>query len=574
MNTVLLAILNTLWQSVAIAAAVWLLLKLARGTNAATRHAVWWATLAVVVLLPIIPARAPVPSPVFHTAAESYPQAAAASDAPVEISPAATVPRTSGIELPGGSWTLAVFGFWAIACLLQLARTAWSYRYLRTLKRQATPAAPELRRNFDAWTMSCGVHRPVRLLVSTQVSSPMAVGFREPAVILPPSLLDEFGEADLDHVLLHELAHVARRDDWTNLAARLAGSFLVFHPAAMWILRRIDREREISCDDWVVTMTGSARPYATSLTRLFELCRSRNRMLLASGMATRASHLGERIEMLLRSQRVFAAKASVTRIAFSVLALLLAGLAFSQAPRWLAFAQDPPPTPPAPIQTAPAPAAEPAPPLSPEPPAPVAAPEPSADQRPAQPSQPAPPVPPAPPASPSPGFLAALVAAGYGNLTVDQIIDLKNAGLSPQFLTGMAEAGWGHPSAGELIELAHSGVSPEYAHAMRDSGIAGLTLKDVIQLRQQGARPETVREIHALGFGPYSARDVILFTNHGVRPELFRALKETGWKNLTTSEIVDAHNAGLRGVDIREARQYGENLTLKQVIRLKQAGVL
>src|SRR5439155_16364025 len=114
------------------------------------------------------------------------------------------------------------------------------------------------------------------------------------AVILPAKLLDAFQETELDHVLLHELAHIARRDDWTNPAARLASALFVFHPAALWVLRRIDREREISCDDWVVSMTGSARPYATSLTRLFELCRGRNRMLLASGMAHRGSQLGER----------------------------------------------------------------------------------------------------------------------------------------------------------------------------------------------------------------------------------------------------------------------------------------
>src|SRR5436189_3509141 len=135
MNTVLLAILNTLWQSVAIAAAVWLLLKLARGTNAATRHAVWWVTLAMVVMLPFLPERAPAPAAVSH-AAESFPQSGTPREAPVEISAPATAARTSGIELPAGSWTLAVFGIWALACLLQLGRTAWSYRYLRNLKRE------------------------------------------------------------------------------------------------------------------------------------------------------------------------------------------------------------------------------------------------------------------------------------------------------------------------------------------------------------------------------------------------------------------------------------------------------
>src|SRR5689334_17603259 len=163
MNTVLLAILNTFWQSAAIAAAVWLVLKLARGTNAATRHAVWWAALAVVALLPVIPRRAAVTAEASQGAAEFVSRAPVVetSDGP-RIAPPA---EASGIELPAGSWTVAVFGLWVLACLLQLGRTAWSYRFVRMLKHQAKPAAPELRRNFDAWTMSCGVRRPVRLLI-------------------------------------------------------------------------------------------------------------------------------------------------------------------------------------------------------------------------------------------------------------------------------------------------------------------------------------------------------------------------------------------------------------------------
>ena len=53
MNEILEAVLNSLWQAAAVAAAVWLLLKLTPRINAATRYAVWWAVLAVVVLLPV-----------------------------------------------------------------------------------------------------------------------------------------------------------------------------------------------------------------------------------------------------------------------------------------------------------------------------------------------------------------------------------------------------------------------------------------------------------------------------------------------------------------------------------------
>jgi hypothetical protein len=129
MNTVLLAILNTLWQSAAIAAGVWLLLKLARRTNAATRHAVWWAALTMIAILPAILRRAAVIAQASATPLEfvSAPAPVQAPDLPPLHEPA-PAPR-KGVELPAGSWTLVVFGLWALACLVQLGRTCWSYRY-------------------------------------------------------------------------------------------------------------------------------------------------------------------------------------------------------------------------------------------------------------------------------------------------------------------------------------------------------------------------------------------------------------------------------------------------------------
>jgi hypothetical protein len=422
----------------------------------------------------------------------------------------------------------------------------------------------------------------------------MAVGFRHPAVILPAPLLQQFQEPELDHVLLHELAHIARQDDWWNLYARLASAVLALHPVAAWVLRHIEREREIACDDWVVSMTGDARPYAASLARLFELCFVRRRMLLASGMAGRASHLGERIEMLLHRSREFTPKASVARIALSTAALLALAIAGAQAPRWLAFAQEAAPVA---APTAPAVAQDQTPPVAPaiaapsapEAPQPaVAATTPRADPafaaqetpRPAVASTPSQPAVaaarPGPASSPAPNgsFLAALVAAGYSNLPVDEIIDLRTSGVTAQFLAGINQAGWGKLSPQELIDLSRHGVTPDYIRKIKDAGIRDLTLKDAMELAMHGVQPETIQEIHSLGFGPYTAKQAIQFSQYGMRVDLFRGLKESGFGNAAPAEIVEAYMVGLSARDLREAKQYGSSLTIKQIIKLKMAGVI
>ena len=368
---------------------------------------------------------------------------------------------------------------------------------------------------------------------------PVAVGFQRPAVVLPEALLGGLTAAELDHVLLHELAHIARRDDWTNLSARIAGAVLALHPVAR-LGAAADRSRtRMACDDWVVAATGAARPYAASLARLFELCTSRRSALLASGIADSGSQLGNRIAMLLRRGREFSPQASALRVSACAAVMLILMIAASRTPAWIAFAQTKSPVSPSQVKTI-----EKAP--QPSLPAPSAAPQatvaPSSVAATAAPSAPSPVA--LPVASPH-SLLAALAANGYGDLSVDEIIELKVQGVSPDFISGMAHSGMGKLPARQLIDLKVQGVSPEY-----------------------------ITEILALSFGPYTPNQIIDFKMQGVSTELFRALKESGFVHADAREIIEAKVHGVEAAHLREARKYGPNLTLRQIIRMKQAGVL
>lgn len=558
------AVVNSLWQAAAVAFAAWIFTRFMPRMNAATRHVIWWAVLLTVLILPLatLPrAAAPAASVPLESVAKAAP-ATPVRPGPTPTTPVLIDPPHARMEVRSGVWPAWIFALWTAILLLQLARVAWSYWYLRGIQRRSRPAPFVLRGNFDAWMLSCRVRRPARLLISSEIRSPMAVGFRRPSVILPEQLLGQFQASELDHVLLHELAHIARRDDWSNLAARLSAGILVLHPVAACALARIEREREIACDDWVVSMTGAARPYAASLARLFELCSSRGRMVLASGMAESASHLGRRVEMLLRRSREFAPRASAARIALSTAVLAILVIAGAHAPGWFAIAQDRPSPAPATREAAPALAA---PAAQESPKSPVKARVAAASREQESPA-------PAPPDRNS--FLGALAAAGYRDLSVDQLIEMKTAGISADFIRGISEAGWGKLSPEEMIALSQRGVGPEYIRQMKTAGLKNLTLTDVLELASVGARPEAVTEIHALGFGPYTPRQIIEFTQRGVQPELFRALKEAGFSRANPEEINEAASVGLRPGDLHEARQYGSKLTIEQIVKLKMAGVL
>jgi beta-lactamase regulating signal transducer with metallopeptidase domain len=502
---VLLALLNTLWQTAAVALLAWAALRSMPRVNAATRAAIWWAVLAFIVLLPVmrgLPDQSPAPR---VSASAAIPPAAVFT--PVAAQPVRRNPPAR-VLIYSNSWPQVLLALWCVFSFLQCVRLSWSYLHLRALKRRAWGAPAEQRFAFDARMSTCRIGRPVRLLVTNAVPMPVAVGFRHPAVILPKDLLTRLTPAELDHVLLHELAHLARRDDWTNLLARLAGAILAFHPVATLVLRQIERERELACDDWVVAATGSPRPYAASLARLFELCTSRKTALLASGIADGGSHLGDRIALLLRRGREFSPRASALRVTACTAALLMLVLAGARAPSWIAFAQSRRPN------------------SQDEGRVVGVAREPSAA-----------------PARNS--LLAALVANGYGDISVDDIISLKVQGITAEYVTGMSR-----------------------------SGIGKLPPRDLIDLKVQGVRPEFIRDILGLGFGPYTPREFIDLKVHGVPVELFRALEASGFQHAGAREIIDAKVSGLQTGHLREASKYGPNLTLQQILRMKQSGVL
>jgi uncharacterized protein (TIGR03435 family) len=323
MNTFML-VLNSLWQGAAIAAVMWLVLRSMPRVNAATRYVVWWTVLLLVLLLPFAPLMIP-----RHNAMPGSPVASSSGAAvnPLLPDPAITAVVTLRPQ-PSSKWTLLVLVTWCAVFLYSLVRLTGSWLYVRAIKLRAKSCSQTLP----------AIGRHAGVFLSAEASSPMAVGFLKPAVILPESLPAELEPAELDHVLLHESAHLARFDDWTNLAGNILAGALALHPVALWILRQIEREREIACDEWVVARTGQAGDYAVSLARMCER-QWLQQQPLVSGIFGRHSRIVQRIELLLKPGREFSPRVAISRIAWSCLALLALAAGTSRAPQLVAFAR-------------------------------------------------------------------------------------------------------------------------------------------------------------------------------------------------------------------------------------------
>ena len=309
MNTAIGALVNGALWSAAVAAVFWAVMGAApRKFNAATRYATWCAALATTVLLPVcfVPlprlaqpalnarvAVAPAPKPIAPVSLDAAPAPVAATMPP----PVSAAP----VRIPVTVWPRYLFGLWALVSGVLLLRLFAGWLTLFRKAGGASPAGEDLQARAQSLLAAWGVPRRVGVAASKCVAMPVAFGPGRPAILIPEGLADCIGAAELDQILIHEAAHLARRDDYAVLLQRSLEAIFPLHPVVRWLGRRIDLEREIACDDIVVATSGQPRSYAACLTRVLELCGGTEPAFASAG--GRRSHLARRIDMLLDRSR-------------------------------------------------------------------------------------------------------------------------------------------------------------------------------------------------------------------------------------------------------------------------------
>jgi erythromycin esterase-like protein/beta-lactamase regulating signal transducer with metallopeptidase domain len=347
---VLEAIVNGTILSAALTAFCWLVLRAAprRSINAATRYGVWWMAFAVAVLLPLTWIPMPdwqdpvVPVAVSRSAAPA-PEVApvAEKQAPPSVEPpplpalaltpvVPTDPPAFPVRIPAGDWTSWLLGALGAVSLFMLLRLAVSYARLAACRADAIAAPDRMARRVAAWLTHCGsARRGVALLLSPGISTPIAVGPRRPAILIPSRMLEGLDEAELDQIGVHEAAHLARRDDFALLLQRIVEALFAWHPVVRWIGGRIDLEREIACDDFVIAATGSRKPYAACLTRMAEIA---GKAPATAAAASQTGHLSCRVDMLLDRTRHCGTRLLRSRLAAMLTLQIVLALAAVRAP--------------------------------------------------------------------------------------------------------------------------------------------------------------------------------------------------------------------------------------------------
>jgi beta-lactamase regulating signal transducer with metallopeptidase domain len=322
------AVLNAMWQGAAVALVLFLSLRLAPRVTAAHRFAAWTAGFAAIAVLP------------FLAFLSGWLPGSAASASVVS---AAASPR-AWFELPS-RWALLIVAFWLIASALRLGQLVFHLARVHKLWKTAAPVSGQ--------SLHSSKRLPHAVVVCTtnQLDRPSVIGFFAPCILIPHWLYARLTPQELKQIVLHEIEHLRRHDDWTNLIQKLVLVLFPLNPALVWIERRLCREREMACDEGVIQQTNAPRAYAACLASLAERGLERNvdqdlaRRAEALSLAAwrRRSELVHRVHGILWRKPVLNPLAARALLGVVACSLVAGSVELARCPQAVAFVSAPEP---------------------------------------------------------------------------------------------------------------------------------------------------------------------------------------------------------------------------------------
>jgi beta-lactamase regulating signal transducer with metallopeptidase domain len=304
------ALTQFMWQGSLVALGLAALLALQRGRSAVWRYRSACCALLVMVMLPVFAAFTydgpPLGAGAVAGAVPTAVSAGVQTPAPRPTDSAAT--STDASTAPGYRSTLEerfgallpaydrlrpwIFAAWLAGVLaLSLVHVSGWRRVQRLKRHHVEPAPREWQETTERICRLLGIPRAVRVLKSACVEVPTVIGWLSPVVLVPVSAFTGLTSEQLRDILIHEIAHVKRRDYLVNLLQVVAETLLFFHPAVWWVSRRIRVERENCCDDVAVLMSDDRIGYAKALVRLEEIRLSQPQFAIRADGGSLASRI-------------------------------------------------------------------------------------------------------------------------------------------------------------------------------------------------------------------------------------------------------------------------------------------
>ncbi len=304
--------LNHLWQSTVFAALAAGITFFFRSNSAAVRHNIWLIA-SLKFLLPFsviitlgqrmddwrpLPNRSPMtPIPMVSEQVSGT------------VAPAASVPSSSVFDAirqplslaapvasPASGLTFSGRGPLIIKLLVALWLLGVLYHLVSWLRQWLSIRA----RLHTATPLELDVPARIPVLSSSASIEPSVFGILRPVLLLPNRITTELSAAQIESILLHESAHVGRRDNLGAALHMIVECLFWFHPMVWWIGRRMAEERERACDERVLHRFDEPETYAEAI---LHVCKRHLKSPLACMAGVASSNLRERVEGIMNYRK-------------------------------------------------------------------------------------------------------------------------------------------------------------------------------------------------------------------------------------------------------------------------------
>lgn len=219
-------------------------------------------------------------------------------------------PASPAVAAADANWMALITGFfsahaqmivavWFLVFALKSLQAASGLLYLHRITGSVSAPGMQWVVRFYELAGRMRVNQEIELRESAQIAVPMVIGFLKPVVLVPLGMLANLPAAQVEAILLHELAHIRRRDYLVNLVQIFCENVFFFNPAVLWISKLIREEREHCCDDLAIGVMQNKTSFVHALVSFQEYNQSRPTFEMA--FSKKRNHLLDRIKRIINN---------------------------------------------------------------------------------------------------------------------------------------------------------------------------------------------------------------------------------------------------------------------------------
>jgi beta-lactamase regulating signal transducer with metallopeptidase domain len=187
---------------------------------------------------------------------------------------------------------------WFILFSARFVQVLANLRYISRIRYQKTNPSPAFwTKRLQELASGLGIKKHIGLFESALIKVPLMFGYIKPLILVPVGLLAQLPPEQVEAILLHELAHIKRKDYLINLLQTFGETIFFFHPAVAWVSSLIREERENCCDDLAIQKTKSKQEFIYALMAFQEYQESNPSY--AIGFARDKNHLLDRVKRII-----------------------------------------------------------------------------------------------------------------------------------------------------------------------------------------------------------------------------------------------------------------------------------